>query len=420
MYDMDIIFLVDRSCALTNDECNNQHHGIADLMLSIKPNETDIRFGYVEFNGCCNRILPTQTKISLTHTYDRLELANKIRNYKCFDYNAWLTNTNHGIVHAINDFYDKERMKRLVIISNCEYDNKVVTPCDLRELLDTNNIQVSVVNIAAVATSDIQNPKKYLSCLAPKERIYSIKKCLEHEFDDILEPFAENICVADTLSPTVQGTQIPTISPMDNECNNDCDAFTVKVNGMNVIRSIANYFVKDDFSYENDDIVCYEYLVERRSDIGECESNLESILLNICDDDKHIIKNKKDLKDIFVWYTDDDNSDVSFEEYQGRYGIGIRVYLDVKQIKIFTICLKGVNENEYMSDNVVFKRGRRVYECNNNNNDGLPCMFDGMYANRRNLIEYDNYNKNKWNRFNRMYWIGIFMGCVFIFTFLSV
>ncbi len=88
--------------------------------------------------------------------------------------------------------------------------------------------------------------------------------------------------------------------------------------------------------------------------------------------------------------------------------------MKVEQSKTFTICLKGVNENKYMSNSVVLKLGKRMNECNNN--DGLPCMngLDTIAKRRRSLIEYDN--ENELNRFNRMYWIGVFMCFVFLFS----
>ena len=341
------------------------------------------------------------------------------------------------------------------------------------------NIQVSVVNSVGVGNSDINDANTYLSCLAPSDRIYAIDTLSLDAFSAIHETFANNICVPDTSSPT---TAFPTFAPVtsDGECTDNCDAFTVSVIGIDVaeqdrrrrLRHRSRWSRNRRRKYRShgsssddddvDDIVCYEYEINRRSDQGRCSTELTGLLLHICGNDTSIIKDEDDIEELLI--EDDSGSSthdsVSISSYDGYYGIGVRVYINVQDTGKFTICMRDINQNGDTSDKVVFKQKRwwypyyKVYSCINGDgegldliNDGLPCLADGItqidsddsydswdWSNwwrssssdgdrrrrRRRLIEFDQDFENVSNDTNNCYWINIVVIICFMFIIVLV
>ena len=139
----------------------------------------------------------------------------------------------------------------------------------------------------------------------------------------------------------------------DAQCEDNCDAFSVKVVDYGHLSeyNTKNIYYYDDYmrrlQADDDDTntVCYTYKIERLLKDGICADNVNEIVLGACNDDKSLTaQNWDDLVvrkyggDIYKGFVD---SNIN----------GIRLDVDVQDDPIeFTLCLNDANDNGETSD----------------------------------------------------------------------
>eukprot|EP01084_Bolivina_argentea_P259045 436964_1 len=234
---IDIVFLVDNSCGLSQDQCNNQQDGISEFLASIK-GSSDPRIAYITFGD--TQTLDTKIHLinddynniedNIKGEENRLRFIEEIRDYYCGPLiGLYNTDLIAGIESAINELKFSvnpntiNRDRKIVIFSNCEHNSDTINVCDLMnndELIIANKpVEITVVNIRA---KNSQQPgfkaNTYLRCLTynEPERFIALQDTKLSSFDANINQFITAVCENDTPSPTHEPSPHPTPNPTMN------------------------------------------------------------------------------------------------------------------------------------------------------------------------------------------------------------
>ncbi len=149
---MDVILLVDNSCGLNDNECMIRQQGIGKFMNSVINIDN---IGYITYSKADNIdvLLSLENGNNMNNVFN---VINNINNYGCNDdgSDTYSTDLAAGISVAIREFASvnvniSNRIRKLIIFSNCKDTLDTISPCVLINGLTMNpfNIQVIVVNI---------------------------------------------------------------------------------------------------------------------------------------------------------------------------------------------------------------------------------------------------------------------------------
>eukprot|EP01084_Bolivina_argentea_P077457 140490_1 len=237
-YNLDIAFLVDDSCGLTQTECKQEKEGISELLASIK-RYNNPRFMYLKFSNY------TQQMISLNDiVYNNLgiggestaennffNLLTTIRNDPCKSDKTY-TNLTDAIVTSLQQFdTNSGRQMKLVIFSNCQ-SKDIIDPCSLHVYLKAKQVEPMVINIISENSDidDIISENAYLKCLTNNDnkRYYGLSEPYSLLSPIVISEFHHQVCDQPTSSPTIDPTidptnhptTYPTTNPTTNPTNN--------------------------------------------------------------------------------------------------------------------------------------------------------------------------------------------------------
>ena len=224
---LDIIFLIDNTCVLTDDECTSQIDGISELIASLKQT-TDPRIAFALFNNFMD--IP----IGLRDTYfnnikvkDRVVIQDYVKLVKSQSCNPNVVKGTYNLYDAINaalthfnETYEPDRHKKIVLINNCDTMGSAGDPCSISLTVNGDPVEITVINIEVV-NSDID--RLYMQCLVGEDdddddRLFSFKDPPSLSFQNIIPSIVDAVCdenVIPTLEPSISPTARPTSDPTD-------------------------------------------------------------------------------------------------------------------------------------------------------------------------------------------------------------
>eukprot|EP01084_Bolivina_argentea_P041882 77317_1 len=240
-YNLDIAFLVDNSCNLTQIECNEQQEGIAKLLSKIKRSNNP-RLMYVKFSDSMN-ITNKDILVSLhDDQYNDLaiggesnavnnfvNLYNLIRNDECTGSGGAdivsQTNLNTAINYTLQTFMQNDisfpnRHYKLVIFSNCK-STDITNTCHFaqNEQLKISPLQEVEVIVFNIKSMNYNFPPNYLQCLTEDDssRYFELSDTLTLLTKSFVsQTFQSEICSQPTNAPTTDPTIYPTKTPSHN------------------------------------------------------------------------------------------------------------------------------------------------------------------------------------------------------------
>ena len=213
-YNLDLIFVVDTSCGITEKQCQHQQLFISNLIQKSKSNVFP-RLGYIEFDDVVDELIllnDSRYNINSTQLSTNLqELVASTENADCTESTATNTSTEIALIAAIQQFEDYSvplgHDKKIVLISNCEANDD---PCDTVIDLYNTNIDVIIVNIGDQITNITY---QCLSENDPRRMFYAQDFNLTSLTTNLTEAIQREICEAPTNSPSNAPSLAPSLSP---------------------------------------------------------------------------------------------------------------------------------------------------------------------------------------------------------------
>ena len=234
---LDIIFLIDNTCTLSDDECYSRQDGVSELLASLKQS-TEPRIAYFSFLNAVDEIVSLNDLYFNDIDEDQVVIQDYVRLIKS---RSCSSNNVQGSVHlydAINsalthfeDNFGEDRHQKIVLFNACETDNgSDESACGIQLTVNGNFVEVTVVN---VGTENGNLPSNYMQCLVydNDERFFTLNDTEANSFEAIMEGFVSAVCnenVPPTQSPTTFPTSEPTESPLESPSNQPTRSPTIE------------------------------------------------------------------------------------------------------------------------------------------------------------------------------------------------
>eukprot|EP01083_Nonionella_stella_P175772 613116_1 len=221
---LDIVFLIDDTCGLTEEECVMRQDGISELLAALKQT-TKPRVAYLEFNDVLDPI------VSLKHPYFNniktsdvviKDYVSTIKSLSCprdVGNSVDLYDAIQGALNHFSTYYQGGSHKKIVIINHCDAartENEL--ECDIPLIVNGDPVEITVVNIGVV--NGTMDPL-YMNCLVDdaRDRLFTLPNAQSDSFGDIITPFADAVCDENAVltdDPTVSPSDKPSVFPTNN------------------------------------------------------------------------------------------------------------------------------------------------------------------------------------------------------------
>ena len=287
-----VIFLVDNSCELNENECKIRQHGIAEYAQRIDNNHVTLAYATFDAEGA-------NIEIGLDSMQSEDEYIEIIQNMSCSS-NDFSDGTN--TFEALNDVMnhlnyvgytrDNDMDNKIVIFSNCMDDiHGEQAICDVfadEDGLMTNNgdmVEVTVVNIENSDNMTIESD--YLSCLSKNEPI-TLNEMNFSEFNQNIDEieqvvigtnkvFVEECYIAKplSLSPSIQPTifystttNVPPEYIINTPETSDRDAIFIHKEESQITDIYARIdlsmqvYIKSEFNIQSTCLDCFEWFLQ--------------------------------------------------------------------------------------------------------------------------------------------------------------
>ena len=230
--DLDVVFVVDTSCGLTQNECNEQQEFLGNLVQRIK-DKWNPRMSYLD----CFHYEDDEDDLVF------IELTNKTFNDEAtttrkeidylFDVVAGRSECIAGsntpkracIDRAMEEFelHRDERVRKIISVSNCneQYPGTGASVCNLKGTLEADKIEVIVINIGDKIEADT------FECIGQNGLTYHYPQASKQFFESsegnlITDSVENDICGPQTRSPTPSPTTAPIKDDILPRTTTDC------------------------------------------------------------------------------------------------------------------------------------------------------------------------------------------------------
>ena len=219
---MDVAFIVDNSCGLSDSDCETRQEGISELISSLKNDDTP-RLLYITTEGETYEIVvpldSAQYNQPPVTAADFQSLMELIRNNDCGSAATSGQPLKDAVNAAVQAFRDDDGADayKVIIISCSDAGTDADDICDYQSpekkdmylMVDNVEVEVTIINTDPGLDDD------YLQCLTEGDgdRFFDLDTPSEDAFADIVEDFYKEICEKPTQDPTMDPTTDPTSDP---------------------------------------------------------------------------------------------------------------------------------------------------------------------------------------------------------------
>eukprot|EP01083_Nonionella_stella_P132388 402496_1 len=221
-YEFDFVILIDNSCGLDQDDCDNLLEGVGEIISTVLDDTDATRVAVKEIISRGN----AHSVVDFDDTElqeDPVAFVQYVRNNaECTDDGEGKTDTAKALSDAAKAFdLSDDRIDKIIVVSACK-DTRMMKLCKRADKLDARGIDVYAVNLIDASdavnaiTHDVANT--YLQCVTDDDADRVCAGECENgvsieEFDDILQCLLPKICEPPTPSPTEWPTPEPTEWP---------------------------------------------------------------------------------------------------------------------------------------------------------------------------------------------------------------